>query len=91
MNLTEIAERLVAQTMEKGKAETCLSRGLHLELVIELDEWTLSLWRDNTLPSEREIQIICSAFSVPDEALISAANERIVITWQENGTGDNHG
>jgi hypothetical protein len=69
MSLDQVAAQLRQQLDRTGQpARTQLERGLRLTLWRDGDDLILSLTRPNVLPSETEIRICMTVFSIPPGA-----------------------
>ncbi|KPL21845.1 MAG: hypothetical protein AMJ93_08570 [Anaerolineae bacterium SM23_84] len=70
--------------MQTGRAAIRLPRGLHIEVHCVWLDWRMDLWREDTYPSEHEVQTVRRAFDVPDDAVQYRAVDRFVIEWSED-------
>jgi hypothetical protein len=96
MSLTTIAQQMRAKAEVEGTAYRGLRNGLCLLLSHQGGEWTLALWRVDTLPSDNEVAVIRRDFDIPAHATESAPDQiawlderrrgvdaPIVLTWTE--------
>ena len=82
-DLQRIAAEMRAEVQRNGRASRDLSGGLGLWLVRIGDEWMLTLQRDDTSPSEVEIQTVVRDFAVPAGAQRVSINRVTTFCWSE--------
>lgn len=60
--LKKIAREMKLEAYTSGKSERTLGRGLQLMLAPNKQGWTLTMFREDTIPSNQEYKIIARSF-----------------------------
>lgn len=79
--LRDIAHDMRQQALRHGRSARELARGLELTLVCVGGQWTLTLARPATSPSEEEVGICRQVFEVPADATRTNGDRTATLRW----------
>ncbi len=82
MKLEQIAREMQQQARDVGRCTRTLPRGLHLCLERRGPFERVSVWRSQSEPSATEVDIVRTAFDVPQWATQAAIQGGVRLSWR---------